>query len=88
MLVQLTSNLCPFHISKNIFWVQVHFNMHNTYTRFDFVYYLQVQFIVARCHRAHVCDNSVGRSAGRRSSNVISPRHRSIAVYRLQIYRS
>ena len=25
MLVQWTSKLCPFHISKNIFWVQVHY---------------------------------------------------------------
>ena len=26
MLVQWTSKMCPFHISKNIFWWQVHFN--------------------------------------------------------------
>ena len=27
MLVQSTSKLCPFHISKHIFWVQVHFKV-------------------------------------------------------------
>ena len=27
MLVQWTPKMCPFHISKNIFWWQIHFNI-------------------------------------------------------------
>ena len=31
LLMQWTSRLCPFHISKNIYWWQVHFNFFSPY---------------------------------------------------------